>query len=384
MPRIAHKLTISAAVVSGAFLLGAGISGCNRSESAATLVAEAKAYQQKGDIKAALIQWKNAAAKSPEDAAIRLALGQLYIDSGDAVSAEKEFRKAGSLGATAAQYLPGLAQALLAQGEFKKVIEETEAGVAGADPVLLVARGNAYLAQEQKELAKASFESVLAAHPDNGAALLGMAGHAFSSGDMEGGQRLAEAATQKDPKNPDVWMYQGMLAGRLGKPEAALAAYDKVLALKPDHRSAHIEKAYLEIGMAKFDAAKADVDAARKANPSSLIVTYTQALLDFTQGKNEVAMESVQKVLRGAPEHMPSILLAGAIHLNLGQLEQAEQNLKKYLDKFPNTLYARKLLATAQLRAAHPADAAATLAPALKDPSEDTQLLALAGESYMQ
>ncbi|UUZ51346.1 hypothetical protein LP420_18910 [Massilia sp. B-10] len=105
MPRNAHKLTITAALVSGVFLFGAGLSGCNRSESAATLVAEAKSYQQKGDIKAALIQYKNAVAKSPEDAAIRIALGQLYNDTGDVVSAEKEFRKAASLGATPAQYL---------------------------------------------------------------------------------------------------------------------------------------------------------------------------------------------------------------------------------------------------------------------------------------
>ncbi|UUZ57211.1 hypothetical protein LP419_18370 [Massilia sp. H-1] len=42
-------------------------------------------------------------------------------------------------------------------------------------------------------------------------------------------------------------------------------------------------------------------------------------------------------------------------------------------------MYARKLLASAQLRASHPADAAATLAPALKSTSEDAQLLALVG-----
>jgi putative PEP-CTERM system TPR-repeat lipoprotein len=384
MPRNAHKMTITAALVSGAFLLSAGISGCNRSESAATLVAEAKSYQQKGDIKAALIQYKNAVAKSPEDAAIRLALGQLYVDTGDVVSGEKEFRKAASLGATPAQYLPGLALSLQAQGQFQKVLDETEKQAATNDPALLVVRGNAFLALSKADEAKAAFDAALKVNPNDGAALLGMAGHAFSAGDMEGGQRFADEAVAKDPKNPDVWMYKGMLAGRLGKPEVALAAYDEVLKLKPDHRSAHIEKAYLEIGMAKFDAAKADVEAARKANPGSLIVTYTQALLDFTQGKNEAALESVQKVLRGVPDHMPSILLAGAIQLNLGQLEQAEQNLKKYLEKFPNTLYARKLLASTQLRAAHPADAAATLAPALKSPSEDPQLLALAGESFMQ
>lgn len=384
MPRNAHKLTLTAALVSSALLLGAGMSGCNRSDSAASLVSDATAYQKKGDNKAALIQWKNAAVKSPEDASIRLSLAALYNDIGDSQSAEKEFRKALSLGATPAQVLPGLATALLAQGNYQKVIADTEAAADTADAPLLVQRGNAFLALAEADKAKASFEAALKAKPDDSAALLGLAGHAFTVNDAESGNRYAADALAKDPKNPDVWMFKGMLAGRQGKSAEALAAYEQVLALKPAHRSAHIEKAYLEIGMGKFDAAKADIDAARKNAPNSLIVTYTQALLDFTQGKNEVALESVQKVLRGVPEHMPSVLLSGAIELNLGQLEQAEQHLKTYLEKHPDTLYARKLLATTQLRASNPTDAAATLAPALKLPSEDPQLLALAGESFMQ
>jgi putative PEP-CTERM system TPR-repeat lipoprotein len=384
MQRNAHKLTLTAALVSGALLMGATLGGCNRSDSTASLVNDAKSYQQKGDNKAALIQWKNAASKSPEDASIRLALGALHNEMGDAQSAEKEFRKAQGLGAPAAQVLPGLATALLAQGEFQKLITETEAAAASAGAPLLVQRGNAFQALGQPDQAKAAFEAALKAKPDDSAALLGLAGHAFSSNDAEAGQRYLADALAKDGKNADVWMFKAMLAGRQGKSADALAAYDQVLALKPAHRSAHLEKAYLEIGMGKFDAAKADIDAARKNTPNSLIVTYTQALLDFTQGKNEVALDAVQKVLRGVPDHMPSVLLSGAIELNLGQLEQAEQHLKKYLEKHPDTLYARKLLATTQLRAAHPNDAAATLAPALKLQSEDPQLLALAGESFMQ
>ncbi|WP_426101804.1 XrtA/PEP-CTERM system TPR-repeat protein PrsT [Massilia sp. TSP1-1-2] len=383
MPRNAHKLTLTAALVSSAVLL-ATLGGCHRADSAATLVGEAKSYQQKGDNKAALIQWKNAAAKSPEDATIRLSLGALYNEMGDSASAEKELRKAASLGAPAAQVLPGLATALLGQGEFQKLVTETDAAAASAGAPLLVQRGNAFLALNQPDKAKEAFEAALKAKPDDSAALLGLASHAFTIKDTEAGERYAAQALAKDGKNPDVWMFKAMLATRQGKQADALAAYDQVLALRPAHRSAHLEKAYLEIGMGKFDLAKADIDAAKKTTPNSLIVTYTQALLDFTQGKNEVALEAVQKVLRSVPEHMPSVLLSGAIELNLGQLEQAEQHLKKYLEKFPDTLYARKLLATTQLRAAHPDEAAATLAPALKLPSEDPQLLALAGESFMQ
>ena len=48
MSRHATKLTLTA-LLSGA-ILAAGLSGCNRTQSTETLLAEATEYQQKGDI----------------------------------------------------------------------------------------------------------------------------------------------------------------------------------------------------------------------------------------------------------------------------------------------------------------------------------------------
>jgi len=86
MPRHPTKLKLTAALLTGA-LLTVGLAGCNRTQSTETLLAEASEYQQKGDIKAALIQLKNAVANSPEDGEARLALGTLQLSTGDNVSA---------------------------------------------------------------------------------------------------------------------------------------------------------------------------------------------------------------------------------------------------------------------------------------------------------
>ena len=77
MPIFSRKKQISVAVATAAILLG-GLSACGKNETAASLVAEAKQFQAKGDNKAAVIQLKNAAVKSPEDASVRLALGEIY------------------------------------------------------------------------------------------------------------------------------------------------------------------------------------------------------------------------------------------------------------------------------------------------------------------
>jgi putative PEP-CTERM system TPR-repeat lipoprotein len=383
MPRNVTKLKLTAALVSGVVLLG-GLSACGRDESTATLLAEAKQYQQKGDQKAALIQLKNAVAKSPEDGAARLQLGTLYLDMGDAVSADKEIRKAASLGIGADQTTPLLARALHAQGQFQKLLDEIKPEQAKSSAPLLALRGDAALALGDAAKSREAYEQALAVNPNSGDAMLGLARHAMIQKDNEGAHRQLAQAEAKDGKNADVFMFKGALLRAEGKPDQALTAFDQALALQPGHRSAHIEKAYILIAQGKFDAAKTEVDAARKATPGNLIVTYTQAMLDFSQGKHAAAFENLQKVLRVAPEHMPTILLSGAVELNMGSLQQAEQHLRKYLEANPNNVYARKLLAQVLLKNAQPADAATALAPALKEPTQDAQLLALAGESYMQ
>lgn len=383
MAGIKRNRLIGAALASA--LLLSVLSGCKKEESAATLVAQAKQFQQKGDKKAAMIQLKNALAASPEDGEARYLLAKLSLEDGDVLAADKEIRKAISLKQPEAQTMPVLARTLLMQGKFQQALDETEAAAKAGGAELLCVRADAMLALGKRDDAKALFASVAQAQPGFAPALVGLGRVAFLERDTEAATAFADKAVAAAPKDGEALLFKADLLRAQGKPEQALEAYSQVLVANPAHRSAHIEKAYLEIAAGKYELAEADLVAARKITPNSLMVTYTQALLDFTQGKNAAALESLQKVLRVAPEHMPSILLAGAVNLNLGSVQQAEQHLRKYLEKNPENLYARKMLATTLLRGGQTPDALAVLAPALKSAeAPDVQLLALAGESYMQ
>jgi putative PEP-CTERM system TPR-repeat lipoprotein len=383
MPRHANKLKLTAALVSSAFLI-AGLGACGKTQTTESLLAEAQQYQQKGDVKAALIQLKNAVEKSPENGEARIALGNLELAMGDVPSAEKEFRKARSLGIPAERVLPMMGKAMAQQGKFKDILQEVTPDIAAKSAPLMSLRGEALLITGQPGDAKAAFEQALAINPNSGDALLGLARLAVLAKDRDATERYINEAVAKDPKNPEVFMAQGTLLRMQNKPDEALAAFNRTLALDPAHRTAHIEKAYIEISRGKFPAAKTEIDAAQKNAPGNLLVTYTSALYEFTQGKFSAAQEQLQRVLKVSPDHMPSVLLAGASELQLGATQQAEQHLRKYLEAAPGDTYARKLLAQVQLKNAQPADAAATLAPALKNDAADPQLLALAGESYMQ
>lgn len=383
MPRHLKQRSLNVAVVSAIFVLG-GLSGCSKTETSASLLADAQQYQKKGDIKAALIQVKNAVVKTPEDGEARLQLSTLYAESGDFVSAEKEVRKAMSLGIGAERTAPILAKALLSQNKPQKVLDEISPALAKTSAPLLTMRGDAYLFLGDSAKAKENYEQALALQPAAGVALLGMARYSLSQKDQPAAERFVADAVAKDAANPDVWALKAMLLRAQGKHDEALAAYDQLLKLRPAHRTAHIEKAQIEIGLKKFDAARADLAASRKLVAGDLALSYTQALLDFSEDKFAPANDALQKILGVVPDHLPSLLLAGAVELRLGSLKQSEQHLRKYLQALPDNVYARKLLAQTLLQSGQPAEATAVLAPALKATSSDPQLLALAGESYLK
>lgn len=384
MSRYVSISPLALALMSGVLVIASTLAGCSSDKSTPALLADAKEYQAKGDLKAALIQLKNAVAKSPDDANARLQLGTLYLDTGDVLSADKELRRAASLGARPEQVLPLLAQALQTQGKYKESLDElTPQAVAKSAP-LLALRGHALLATRQADAAKEAYQQALALQSTNGAALIGLARHALMAGQSAEGERLVLDAIEKDPKNPDVWTFHAAMLRAAGKNDEALAAYTKVTELRPNEVNAHVEQAYLNINQRKFDQAKENIAAARKQSPGALQTVYAQALLDYSQGNHVAARDSLLKILKVAPQHMPSMLLSGAVEYNLGSVLQAEQHLRIYLRNDPGNVYANKLLAQILLKSSQPGEAANLLAPILAKHADDAQLLALTGQSYMQ
>mgnify|MGYP000247502158 FL=1 len=287
MPSFRSQKKLRIAITSSAIaLLVCTSSGCKKSPSTETLVAEAKQYQQKGDNKAAIIQLKNAIQKNPEDAETRFLLGSLYNDTGEAVSAEKELRKALALGMSKDKVLPGLAKALLAMNQPQKVLDETKDDPrAKNEAEMATLRGNAFLALDKASEAKASFDIALKDKPDFALALIGMARYFLTLQDLNTAMRLSEEAISKNPKSMEAWLFKGDLLRIQGKSDLALAAYDETLKIKPDNSVARLIKANVEISVGKFDAAQANIELAKKTSPNSLNTLYSQALLDFHQKK---------------------------------------------------------------------------------------------------
>src|SRR5450830_1543025 len=139
-----------------AILLPGLLTACHGTQSSDSLLADAQQYRQKGEARAAIIQLKNLLQQEPDNAAARLLLGSIYIDTGEALSAEKELRKAKSLGLAAQQVMPLLGKAWLMLGQYDKVLAEIADDAAQPASVLAL-RGDALLALGRQDEARAVF-----------------------------------------------------------------------------------------------------------------------------------------------------------------------------------------------------------------------------------
>jgi hypothetical protein len=87
-------------------------------------------------------------------------------------------------------------------------------------------------------------------------------------------------------------------------------------------------------------------------------------------------------VLKLAPEHVPSLTLAGMAALNTGALAQAESHLRKAVFNAPDVVAPKRLLALTHLRMGKTDLALAEVGELLKS-NEDPGIFALAGEAHL-
>lgn len=355
---------------------------CSKPLPADELMADARRFASLGDAKAAIIQLKNVVQQQPDHAPARLMLGQIYLDTGDLPSAEKELRRARELGAQADLVQPALGKALLSQGQFQRLLDEFPEAQGNAEALTL--RGQSMLGLNRPEDAQPMFERALQMKPELADATLGLAKLALFHQKSDQARQLVERAIAQNPDSVESLRLKGdlQLAGK--DPAAARKTYERILEVKPNNVQAHLDLANLAIQEDRLDEARRQIKLARKAQPKNLLISYSQALLDFRERRYDAALEQVQHVLRVAPEHMPSVLLAGAVSVLTGSDIHAEQYLNQFLQANPRHPYATKLLATVALRGGKREDAIGIMRTVLKDVPNDADLLALAGEAELQ
>ncbi|WP_300338850.1 XrtA/PEP-CTERM system TPR-repeat protein PrsT [Accumulibacter sp.] len=360
--------------------------GCGGDKPEAML-ASAKEYLAKHDHKAATIQLKNALQQKPDLAEARFLLGEALLDAGDPTGAEVELRKAQSLNYPADQVTPLLARTMLALGQAKKVTDElakSDLSTPAAVADLKTTVAQAYLAQGKADLADAAYTAALAAQDGYPPALIGQAAARASRGDLPGALALVDAALAKSPGLNDAWQLKGELLSAQGDAAAAMQAYRKALEIKADYLPAYAAMVKLLLAEGKNDEAARELAAMQKIAPNNPQTNYLRATLAYQQKDYAAAKEAILQVLKVAPESPLGLQLAGLIEYELKAFPQAEAYLLKALPKTPPLGMARRVLIASYLRNAQPGKALNILEPVLDKIDKDSNMLALAGQVFLQ
>ncbi len=361
------------------------LAACGR-DSSDDLVKSAREYLAKGDSNSAVIQLRNALQKAPENAEARYLLGKTLVERRDFAGAVKELRKALELGYPQDQTLPALATAMIDDGDAKEMVAEfgkTKLASPDAEAALKTTIGDALLSLGKPEEAKAAFSAATAAKPDFAKALLGIATLQAGNGDIPGAQKIVDDLLARSPPPPEAYLLKARLLVADNQRDAAVSLLQKAVEAQPDYLAARYDLVSLLIAKGDLDLASAQVGAIRKVSKQDGRAYYFEAFIAARRGDLAAAREAIQQVLKAAPGHVPSLVLAGEIEYRANQFNQAENYLRRALKGAPDAVYAQRLLAATYLRLGSPARAVEVLQQPLSRGSKDPQLLAVAGEAYL-
>lgn len=378
-PAIHARLRTTALILSLAFAAGCG-------DSPDAMLASAKDYLARNDHAAATIQLKNALSKNPNSGEARFLLGRALLDSGDAVAAEVELRKAMELKFSADQINPVLARALLAQGQLKKLDELASTAVTSpeglADLKTTIAQSLAM--QGKLDAARATFAEAIAAKSDFAPALLGMARLKVAGNDVQGARTIIDDILAKDAKNGNAWLFKADLLRAEGKNAEAVAAYEKGIEINPRAITAHAALIMIHLRDRKPELASKQLDAMQKASANHPLTFYMQGLTAYGRKDIPAAHSAVENLLKVQPENAQGLQLAGLIAYENRSDVQAQEYLRKALQKAPGLDFGRRTLVMSYLRSGQPTKAVEALQPVLHGTETRTAWLSLAGNAYMQ
>ena len=354
--------------------------GACEEPDAEEFVRRARDYRETGDISASIIELKNALQQEPRNPQARFLLGQNYLTIRDLVGAEKEFLRARDYGMPADELAAPLAEVWLGRRQFEKLLTEIrvpETASAAAKATLAIARGRAHQALGDLAGAKQEFDRALARDPEGPVALVGLARIAMRLGNRAEIDDSVARAFEAAPEDLNVLALKGDHDVLRGRYASAEARYQIVVNARPDRIVVRVALARTQILRGKTEPARRHLDlvlARARAHPQA---SYLRASLAFEARDYQRARLHSEQALLSNPNHVSSLLIAGAATYLLNQLEQADRHLSGVLAQDPEHRLARRLGAATRYRIARSRDGLAGSVPLLDDSLEPKELVTL-------
>jgi putative PEP-CTERM system TPR-repeat lipoprotein len=352
----------------------------------AQFLRDAQHALDRGDTNLALIQLKNAARTAPANTEVRVKLGLLELQLGDATSAERELRQAQADGADPKLFLAGLLSAMLADGRAADLLKEFPDPPAGATEAtaadVLRARAVALQQTGKSGDATAAMERSLALRRDvpNLIAAAALAEQQQAAAQAE---KLADEAIALDPASLQAVLLKLDLRRQAGDQAQARVLADRAVEL--DVHGIRGKLARIVVLFEQNENAKAleDVTTILAVAPKQPQAIYYKALLLARNKDAKGAWALAQSLPPDYVGARPQTTIGVAIiALENGNLESAGGLLSSLIAKSPTLVQPRTLLASIRLRQDNAQEALNVLEP-IKD-AGNPQALALLAQASLK
>jgi putative PEP-CTERM system TPR-repeat lipoprotein len=364
-------------------LLGASI-GVWPLAAHADYLSDARAALNKGDIRTAQIDLRNAVRADPQNAEAHYWLGRVAFELGDPVAAEREAQAAADRGFDPLLANRLLGQALLAQNKFDTLLQTMQPGGKNAnlDATILVFRGYAEIGLQQPALAQKAFNDAEQQAPNAVEPLLAEARLLAARGDMNGAQAKIDHAISVQPKSPEALLAKSQFLRTKGDLSGALAVLDDLIRDQPSIVQARLDRASLEIALNKTEPANQDLAVVLKATPGNVQAIYLQAVMAAQAKDYKTADADLDRIGAFIGRIPRAYLLLAVVKQELGQIAQAEDAALRYLGRAPNDLAAYKILARIQFAKRRPDQVIDTLDKIAESGKADAETYDLLGRAY--
>jgi tetratricopeptide (TPR) repeat protein len=204
---------------------------------------------------------------------------------------------------------------------------------------------------------------------------------ALSGGEFDTALQLVQPALREFPKNPQLWMLQGLAYSGKGDRKAALSSYQNALKIAPDYLPALEGAAQLEYDAGSPSAIPL-LQHVLRLRPNDFTSHAMLAVLAYKKRDCATAVEHFAQSGSLLDSQPGALQEYGACLMQLKQTEKAIPVFEQILASHPEDPRARRALAAVQLTAEQPEAALTTLQPLLAAGDPDESAMQLAAAAY--
>jgi putative PEP-CTERM system TPR-repeat lipoprotein len=365
------------------FLLVLLLSSCN-SKTKEEFLREGKSAVAAGNFQGAVVLFRAALEKDPNDFQVRAELADSYMRLGRYAQAEQELQKV-------KMQAPSYAELPLKMGELHVRMRQYAKAAEAMGPYLKAhsqsSRGYEILGQAEigegdLHRGEDDLRTALKLDEKNRSARLVLAQLLINNGQGEEGRQLLIGATAIAPHWKEPYFLLGRLALVQDKPDEALGFYQKVLADDPSDLNALYHEGLAYLGKGDSAQALALADKIVKKNPESSKGWQLRGLAHYRQKQGGQAIVDFQEALKHRDE-LASYYFLGLAYSSTSQYELALNQFQKVLDYRPKSLLPRIMVATTLLRQQRDSDAVQQALIAIQNDPKSALAHNVLGSAYM-